>query len=96
MLHPDRRNVTIEVTAGLLFDLAAAAGGYTHSAGKFIDKQRAVNEANSILDTIWNPHHEQLAKCADCKHHYERHFDSYEDMEPVGCKYCGCRTFVED
>jgi len=29
----------------------------------------------------------------DCKcgHPYYRHFDTYEDMAPVGCKYCGYR-----
>ena len=30
-----------------------------------------------------------------CGHPYHRHFDSYEDMEPVGCKYCDCETFKE-
>lgn len=28
-----------------------------------------------------------------CGHPYHRHFDSYEDMAPVGCKYCQCRIF---
>lgn len=23
-----------------------------------------------------------------CGHPYHRHFDSYDDMKPVGCKYC--------
>ena len=31
-----------------------------------------------------------------CGHTYYRHFDSYDNMAPVGCKYCGCREFVED
>ena len=26
----------------------------------------------------------------DCGHEYDRHFDSWEDNEPVGCKYCEC------
>lgn len=31
-----------------------------------------------------------------CGHQYHRHFDSYEEMAPVGCKYCyECRAFVE-
>jgi hypothetical protein len=30
-----------------------------------------------------------------CGHPYYRHFDTYEDMSAVGCKYCGCETFVE-
>ena len=31
-----------------------------------------------------------------CGHTYYRHFDSYEDMEDAGCKYCGCHNFEED
>lgn len=31
----------------------------------------------------------------ECGHIYYRHFDSYEDMKPVGCKYCGCDRFKE-
>lgn len=30
-----------------------------------------------------------------CGHAYYRHFDTYDDMEPVGCKYCDCITFEE-
>lgn len=30
-----------------------------------------------------------------CGHPYHRHFDSYEEMSPVGCKYCGCDHFIE-
>lgn len=30
-----------------------------------------------------------------CGHVYYRHFDTYEDMRPVGCKYCGCDHYEE-
>lgn len=30
-----------------------------------------------------------------CGHQYHRHFDSYDDMRPVGCKYCMCGFFIE-
>lgn len=30
-----------------------------------------------------------------CGHAYYRHFDTYEQMSPVGCKYCACHLFVE-
>lgn len=30
-----------------------------------------------------------------CDHAYYRHFDSYEHMDPVGCKYRGCNVFSE-
>lgn len=28
-------------------------------------------------------------KMCECGHIYYRHFDTYEQMRPVGCKYCG-------
>ena len=33
-----------------------------------------------------------------CGHPYYRHFDTYDDMYPVGCKYCygQCEEFKED
>ncbi len=34
-------------------------------------------------------------KVCECGHEYHRHFDSYENMEAVGCKYCGCYCFDE-
>lgn len=42
----------------------------------------------------YNPNFGDEKEC-QCGHQYHRHFDSYEDMEPVGCKYCGCCEFVE-
>lgn len=42
----------------------------------------------------YNPKYGDKRMC-ECGHPYYRHFDSYEDMEAVGCKYCGCYTFVE-
>ena len=32
-------------------------------------------------------------KLCKCGHTYYRHFDSYDDMYPIGCKYCKCRRF---
>jgi hypothetical protein len=33
-------------------------------------------------------------KLCKCGHPYYRHFDPYEGMAPVGCKYCRCNEFV--
>ena len=41
----------------------------------------------------YNPNYPENKKCI-CGHSYGRHFDSYEDMAPVGCKYCSCNEFV--
>ena len=40
----------------------------------------------------FNPNYPENATC-ECGHSYYRHFDSYENMDPVGCKYCGCGHF---
>lgn len=34
-------------------------------------------------------------KICQCGHAYYRHFDTYDDMYPVGCKYCECFEFKE-
>jgi hypothetical protein len=43
----------------------------------------------------YNPNYGDNRICL-CGHPYYRHFDSYEDMADVGCKYCDCDDFVED
>jgi hypothetical protein len=42
----------------------------------------------------YNPNFGDDKKCK-CGHSYYRHFDSYEQMEAIGCKYCGCYDFEE-
>jgi hypothetical protein len=51
---------------------------------------------NPVKPAPYNPLFGDEKECADpdCGHSYYRHFDSYEEMEPVGCKYCHCRSFV--
>jgi hypothetical protein len=34
-------------------------------------------------------------KICKCGHTYYRHFDTYQKMKPVGCKYCQCWEFEE-
>lgn len=53
-----------------------------------------LSELTEQINRSWSPNHDQQAKCT-CSHAYERHFDSYEDMYPIGCKYCECDTFTD-
>lgn len=46
----------------------------------------------TLVAYAWNPGYDQGSECK-CEHSYHRHFDSYEEMYPIGCKYCECRTF---
>lgn len=56
------------------------------------------NEKPYLIEIVYvhkyNPHYGNDRVC-ECGHSYERHFDSYDDNEPVGCKYCDCCTFEE-
>lgn len=52
-----------------------------------------------ITKTI-ETHHSYNPKYGDdriceCGHPYYRHFETYEQMAAVGCKYCGCYEFKE-
>jgi len=52
-------------------------------------------EVKTIIHTEYNPKYGDDRVCK-CGHTYYRHFDSYEDMDPCGCKYCQCYTFEEE
>jgi len=49
---------------------------------------------NIIIDYKYNPNYGDDRVC-ECGHDYYRHFDSYENMDAVGCKYCRCCEFKE-
>lgn len=52
------------------------------------------DEIEFKIRRLWDAGHDQNALCK-CEHPYYRHFDSWENMWPVGCKYCECSTFEE-
>ena len=55
---------------------------------------RMLNQANRDHVAAYDPKFGDQRVCR-CGHPYARHFDSYEDNAPVGCKYCDCSKFVE-
>jgi hypothetical protein len=98
---------------GVVYYLTAGEDETLQSFRNFIGVSHTIREWTDFLGSmipklyelltdsrgVWDPKHDQDVACArfGCGHPYERHFDSYASMEPVGCKYCGseCRTFVE-
>ncbi len=46
-----------------------------------------------VTERFYNKNYGDDKECR-CGHPYHRHFDSYENMQAIGCKYCECRTFV--
>lgn len=51
-------------------------------------------EAPEYLRPPYDPEAGDHSLCS-CGHPYYRHFDSYENMLPVGCKYCPCGEFKD-
>lgn len=49
----------------------------------------------TVIYHKYNPNYGDKRVC-ECGHDYYRHFDTYDNMEPCGCKYCSCDRFVEE
>ncbi len=48
----------------------------------------------TVVTRQYNPNYGDDRVCL-CGHPYYRHFDTYADMDPIGCKYCqDCDVFV--
>jgi hypothetical protein len=57
-------------------------------------EQPYIEKTRVVVDRFYNPNYGDNRLC-QCGHKYYRHFDTYEDMSPTGCKYCFCEEFVE-
>jgi hypothetical protein len=53
-----------------------------------------IEETEVIVHRKYNPNYGNDRLC-NCGHVYYRHFDSYDNMANVGCKYCRCHDFKE-
>ena len=53
-------------------------------------------ETEVVLKAVFKEYNPDYGdgKLCKCGHPYYRHFDSYEGMAPVGCKYCECDDFI--
>lgn len=51
-----------------------------------------IEETVTTIIRKYNPKYGDDRMCI-CRHPYYRHFDTYDEMEPVGCKYCECCEF---
>lgn len=58
-------------------------------------QQPYLYEYSVNIEKKYNPNYGSSRVCK-CGHDYHRHFDSYEENNACGCKYCQCYDFVED
>ena len=59
------------------------------------NKKPYLEKKIEYIEYSYNPEYGDDRLCT-CGHPYYRHFDTYEQMDPIGCKYCGCNHFTED
>ena len=64
---------------------------------KYEDLEWMLAEMQDMFDELPVPYDPKYGddRMCKCGHPYYRHFDTYDDMYPCGCKYCGCEHFVE-
>jgi len=88
--------IPIDLPVEVIATLALAAHEQRMSLNEFLIT-RISEYCRELIDdcnTKYNPNFGDDKLC-ECGHPYYRHFDTYEDMDPVGCKYCECFTFDE-
>lgn len=70
------------------------------TANELARRQRLPKPQNPPLNLDWAQRYAPAydnslgdERLCECGHVYYRHFDSYNDMAPIGCKYCHCTRF---
>lgn len=93
------QSITEVEKAQIEAELRAAEDGKPVSAERYREIIRSLLEKVPVYGYApYDPNYgdDRLCKCG---HPYYRHFDTYEDMAPVGCKYCNhydeCPHFEE-
>lgn len=61
----------------------------------FSKADSGLNELYVSIIPKYDPDFGDEKLCRECGHPYVKHFDSWEDYYPCGCKYCSCKKFVE-
>lgn len=94
-------NTLIKIVGTLMIiDAIAFIAEIIRTIIRGVKEEKMKEEKPYIIETItiqkkkYNPNYGDNRMCV-CGHTYYRHFDPWNDMEAVGCKYCGCQEFVE-
>lgn len=93
-----KKHYSVSIEPEYQYDMPTYASSVQEVSSTVIKKGKDTPyiETEVIVKAIfreYNPEYgdEKLCKCG---HSYYRHFDSYEGMAPVGCKYCQCDEFI--
>lgn len=81
-----------------LLEAARAVSHVVKNYGDYLALRKAIALFDEEPVKPWPTYNSSFGdeKLCSCKHPYYRHFDSYDDMNPIGCKYCQCSRFDEE
>ena len=82
--------------SGARYEVDYAFDQLDHMHGETMLVARVRNAIQKATEREYDPAYGSERLCT-CGHIYYRHFDTYDHMRPVGCKYCGfqCTGFKE-
>lgn len=86
--------VSVELTEYKPVRLIDIIDGLRPGDGVLRTPPRPNREPRDWSKMVYNPKYGDERLCT-CGHPYYRHFDTYDEMKPVGCKYCQCYWFEE-
>lgn len=69
-------------------------GGLKELQDSIVQLYKKCSEEKPYINKGYNPRYGDNRICK-CGHSYIRHFDTFEDFKPCGCKYCECYKFEE-
>lgn len=93
----DEQIIPIDLPVDVIATLAIAAHDEDKTLNDFM-VEKIEEHCKDIVEECsrkYNPRYGDDRVCT-CGHTYYRHFDTYEDMYPCGCKYCACHTFEDN
>ena len=73
--------------------VATLAGSALPFKEVIMSEKPYIADARVIVDLKYNPNYGDHRLCL-CGRPYHRHFDSYDAMRNVGCKYCCCFQYL--
>jgi hypothetical protein len=75
-----------------------STGGSGHAVCRRIAQEALAKLEEQTQPEVAREYDKNFGDDRECKcgHPYYRHFDTYDDMVPCGCKYCGCNDFKEN
>jgi hypothetical protein len=93
-----KKHYSVSIEPEYHYDIPTYASSVQEVSSTVIKEGKDVPyiETEVVAKAIFREYNSEYGddKLCKCGHSYYRHFDSWEGMTPVGCKYCQCDEFI--